>query len=55
MAEYLTNTTDLTKVASAIREKDGTSDQLTYPDGFVAAIQAISSGISVQWYASIDY
>ena len=44
MAEYLTNTTDLTKVASAIREKGGTSDQLVYPDGFVAAIQAIQTG-----------
>lgn len=39
MAEYLTNTTDLTKVASAIREKGGTSDSLVYPDGFVTAIQ----------------
>ena len=44
MAEYLTNTTDLTKVASAIREKGGTPDPLVYPDGFVAAIQAIQTG-----------
>ena len=44
MAEYLTNTTDLTKVAAAIREKGGTSDQLVYPDGFVTAIQAIQTG-----------
>ena len=44
MAEYLTNTTDLTKVASAIREKGGTSDQLVYPDGFVTAIHAIQTG-----------
>ena len=44
MAEYLTNTTDLTKVASAIREKGGTSDPLVYPDGFVTAIQAIKTG-----------
>lgn len=44
MAEYLTNTTDLTKVASAIREKGGTSNQLVYPDGFVTAIQAIQTG-----------
>lgn len=41
MAEYLTNTADLTKVASAIREKGGTSAPLVYPDGFVTAIQAI--------------
>ena len=44
MAEYLTNTTDLTKVASAIREKGGTFDPLVYPDGFVIAIQAIQTG-----------
>ena len=41
MAEYLTNTTDLTKVAAAIREKSGTSAPLVYPDGFVSAIQSI--------------
>ena len=48
MAEYLTNTTDLTKVASAIREKGGTSDSLVYPDGFVSAIQAIQTGTKLQ-------
>ena len=42
--EYLTNTTDLTKVASAIREKGGTSDPLVYPDGFVTAIGNIQTG-----------
>lgn len=41
MAEYLTNTTDLTSVANAIRTKGGTSAQLIYPSGFVSAIQAI--------------
>ena len=44
MAELLTNTTDLTKVASAIREKGGTSDPLVYPDGFVTAIGNIQTG-----------
>ena len=44
MAEYLTNTTDLTKVASAIREKGGTTAPLVYPDGFVTAIHAIQTG-----------
>ena len=48
MAEYLTNTTDLTKVASAIREKGGTSDPLVYPDGFVTAIQEIQTGTELQ-------
>jgi hypothetical protein len=48
MAELLTNTTDLTKVASAIREKGGTSDSLVYPDGFVTAIQAIQTGTELK-------
>ena len=34
----------LTAVANAIREKGGTSETLTFPDGFSAAIMAISSG-----------
>ena len=48
MAEYLINATDLTKVASAIREKGGTSASLVYPEGFVSAIQAIRTGASLQ-------
>lgn len=44
MAEYLTNDTDLKKVADAIRSKGGTTEKLTYPDGFADAIAAISSG-----------
>ena len=48
MAEYLTNTADLTAVANAIREKGGTSEQLAWPDGFVAAIQAIQTGVPLQ-------
>ena len=48
MAEYLTNTTDLTAVANAIREKGGTSAQLACPDGFVSAIQAIQTGVPLQ-------
>lgn len=43
MAEYLTNTTDLTAVADAIRVKSGTSTPLVYPDGFVTAIQSIDT------------
>lgn len=53
MVEYLTNTTDLTKVASAIREKGGTSDSLVYPDGFVTAIQAIQTGTELQIIVSV--
>ena len=48
MAEYLTNTADLTAVADAIRAKGGTSDPLVYPDGFVTAIQAIQTGTELQ-------
>ena len=48
MAEYLINATDLTKVASAIREKGGTSASLVYPTGFVSAIQAIQIGAPLQ-------
>lgn len=42
--EYLTNTSELTAVADAIREKGGTSAPLTYPFGFVSAIQDIQTG-----------
>ena len=48
MAEYLINATDLTKVASAIREKGGTSASLVYPTGFVSAIQEIQTGALLQ-------
>lgn len=48
MAELLTNTTDLTKVASAIREKGGTSDPLVYPSGFISAIQDIQTGTELK-------
>ena len=44
VTEYLTTSTDLTKVADAIRAKGGTSEQLVYPDGFVAAIGNIQTG-----------
>lgn len=43
MAEYLTNDTDLKKVADAIRTKGGTSAALKYPDGFTLAIGAIKT------------
>lgn len=42
--DYLTNDTDIKKVADAIRAKGGTSTPLAYPSGFVSAIQAIPSG-----------
>lgn len=42
--DYLTNDTDIKKVADAIHAKGGTSAPLVYPSGFVSAIQAIPSG-----------
>lgn len=44
MAKYLTNTAELTAVADAIRTKGGTEELLTYPAGFVTAIENISTG-----------
>ena len=54
MAEYLTNTTDLTLVANAIRTKGGTTELLTYPDEFVTAIHAISLGIVPQLIVTVS-
>ena len=54
MAEYLTNTTDLTLVADAIRTKGGTTELLTYPDEFVTAIQAIQTGIVPQLIVTVS-
>lgn len=42
--EYLTTNIDLKKVADAIRAKGGATEQLIYPDGFVAAIGNIQTG-----------
>ena len=53
MAEYLTNTNDLTLVANAIREKGGTTELLTYPDEFVIAIQAIQTGPELKIIATV--
>lgn len=44
MADYLTTDTELTSIANAIRTKGGTSASLTYPAGFVDAIDAIQTG-----------
>ncbi len=46
--DYLTNDTDLKKVADAIRAKGGTSAPLAYPSDFVSAIQAIQTGTELQ-------
>ena len=41
---YLVTSTDLTSIADAIRTKGGTAASLTYPAGFVSAINAIPTG-----------
>ena len=41
VVEYLTTDTDLIKVANAIRVKSGTTAKLSFPDGFVQAINSI--------------
>ena len=47
---YTTQASSLTAVADAIRAKGGTSADLTYPDGFVAAIENIPTGVEVpEW------
>ena len=45
--EYAVNAADLTAVADAIRAKTGTSEGLSFPDGFVATIAAIPAGAQV--------
>lgn len=44
MSNYLTTDTDLIAVADAIRAKGGTSSSLSFPDGYVSAIQDIQTG-----------
>lgn len=52
--EYLTNDIELTSVADAIREKGGTSDPLTYPDGLASAVRAIQTGIVPQLIVTVS-
>ena len=44
MAKYLADELELQSVADAIRAKGGTSESLTFPSGFVSAIEDISVG-----------
>lgn len=41
--DYLTKKSELTSIANAIRAKGGTSNHLTFPAGFISAIEAIST------------
>ena len=44
MTDYVVRDTQLTSVADAIRTKGGTSDPMSFPDGFVSAVEAIPTG-----------
>ena len=44
MADYIVKDTELTSVANAIRTAGGTNSLLSFPNGFVNAINNISSG-----------
>lgn len=46
MADYLVTDTELTSVADAIRTKGGTTEQLSFPAGFVSAVESIQAGAS---------
>lgn len=46
--EYVVNASDLTAVADAIRDKGETTGQLSFPGGFINAVQNIQKGITVQ-------
>lgn len=47
-ANYLTTNLELTSIANAIRTKGGTSSSLTYPTGFVTAINNLPTGATLQ-------
>lgn len=44
MGLYMTNDTDLTMLADAIRAKNGSSAQLKFPGDYVSAVEAIETG-----------
>lgn len=46
MADYIVTSGELTTVANAIREKNGTSSSLSWPDGFVSGISSGGGGSS---------
>lgn len=45
MADYITNTEELTSIANAIRSKTGKTASLEYPAEFVSEINSISGGM----------
>ena len=54
MAKMTVEDSSLTAVADAIRTKGGTTDPLTFPDGFVSAINGIDvGGETIESYRSV--
>ena len=49
MADYLVTDTELTSLANAIRTKTGNNSSLTFPSGFVSAIEGITTGSNNTW------
>lgn len=54
MSDMLVKSESLSAVADAIRIKGGTSDAMTFPDGFVNAVGAIKAGQTVIPYRESD-
>lgn len=48
---YLVNEADLTAIADAIRAKNETTESLTFPTEMVAAIEAFSGGLNIEFIA----
>ena len=48
MTDYLVTNTEMTAVADAIRGQAGTAGQLSFPEGFVSAIQGIQTEPTLQ-------
>ena len=48
MANYIVTDTELTSIANSIRTKGSTNESLSFPEGFVNAIENISTGSSSQ-------
>ena len=57
MANYIVTDTELTSVADMIRSKAGTSASLSFPNGFVSAVEAIpaASGMTVEEFIAEEY
>ena len=54
MSKLTVEDTSLVSVADAIRTKGGTTDALTFPDGFVSAIEGIQSGGGGAFVSLVD-